>query len=61
MPRVTVEAIEGRTLEQKRGLEKDITEATTKNFRVEPEAVTIVIHEMSRENYAKAGKLFSDS
>ncbi len=61
MPRVTVEAIEGRTLEQKRGLVKDITEATTKNFRVEPEAVTIVIHEMSRENYAKAGKLFSDS
>ncbi len=61
MPRITVEAIEGRTIEQKRGLVKDITEATIKNFKVEPETVTIVIHEMSRENYAKAGKLFVDS
>ena len=60
MPRVTVETIVGRTLEQKRGLVKDITEATIKNLKVEPEAVTIVIHEMSKENYAKGGKLFSD-
>jgi len=61
LPRVTVEAIEGRTIEQKRGLVKDITEAVIKNFNVGPEAVTVAIHEMSRENYAKAGKLFIDS
>ena len=61
MPQVTVEAFEGRTIEQKRGLVKDITEAVIKNFKVGPESVSIAIHEMSRENFAKAGKLFIDS
>lgn len=60
MPLVTVKAIEGRTMEQKRGLVKDITDAIVKNFKVEPDAVTIDIIEMSRENLAKAGKLFID-
>ena len=61
MPVVTVQAVEGRTVEQKRGLVRDITEAVAKNFNVRPEAVTVVIHERSRENWAKAGKLFIDS
>ena len=61
LPLVTVEALGGRTIEQKRGLVKDITEAVIKNFNVKPEAVTVVIHELSRENLAKAGKLFTDS
>ena len=60
MPIVTVEALAGRTIEQKRGLVKDITEAVVKNFDVGPEAVTILIHEVSRENLAKAGKLRID-
>ncbi len=60
MPLVTVKAIEGRTMEQKRGLVKDITDAIVKNFKVEPDAVTIDIIEISRENLAKAGKLFVD-
>ncbi len=60
MPLVTVKAIEGRTIEQKRGLVKDITEAVVKNFRVEPESVTVDLVEYSRENLAKAGKLFID-
>ena len=61
MPQVFVEAIEGRTVEQKRGLVKDITEAVVKNFKVTPDKVSVVIHELSRENIAKAGKLFCDS
>jgi len=60
MPLVTVKAIEGRTMEQKRGLVKDITDAIVKNFKVDPDAVTIDIIEISRENLAKAGKLFID-
>jgi len=60
MPLVTVKAIEGRTIEQKRGLARDITEAVVKNFKVEPEAVTVDIIEYSRDNLAKAGKLFVD-
>ena len=60
MPLVTVKAIEGRTIEQKRGLVKDITEAVVKNFRVEPESVTVDLVAYSKENLAKAGKLFID-
>ncbi len=61
MPQVFVEAIEGRTIEQKRGLVKDITEAVVKNFKVTPDNVSVVIHELSRENIARAGRLFSDA
>ena len=60
MPLVTVKALEGRTIEQKRGLVRDITEAVVKNFKVEPEAVTVDIVEHSKENLAKGGKLFMD-
>ena len=61
MPLVTVKAIEGRTIEQKRGLVKDITEAIVRNFEVKPESVIIDLVEYSRENLAEAGKLFADS
>ena len=61
MPLVTVKTKEGRTIEQKRALVKDITEAVIKNFKVQPEAVTIDIVEYSGENIAKAGKLLVDS
>jgi 4-oxalocrotonate tautomerase len=61
MPLVTVKAIEGRTIEQKRGLVKDITEAIVKNFEAKPETVIVDIVDISRENFAKAGKLFTDA
>lgn len=60
MPYVTVSTLEGRTIEQKRELVKDITEAFVKNFKIEPDKVTIVIVEGSKENLAKAGQLFVD-
>ncbi|HME44376.1 MAG TPA: tautomerase family protein [Syntrophorhabdales bacterium] len=60
MPTVIVEVDEGRTVEQKRGLVKDITDAVCKNFKVPPEAVTIYIHEGKKENRGKAGKLVID-
>jgi len=60
MPEVTVKIVEGRTIEQKRGLAKDITEALIKNIGTNAENVTIDIIEYSRENKAKAGKLFVD-
>jgi len=61
MPIVTVDALEGRTVEQKRGLVKDITEAVMKNFDVGPEAVIVIIRDMEKKNFAKAGKLRIDS
>jgi len=45
MPTIIVEADEGRTVEQKRGLVRDITEAVCTHFKVPPEAVTVLIHE----------------
>ena len=60
MPLVTVKAVEGRTIEQKRGLVKDITEALVKNFGANRESVAIDIIEYSKENLASAGRLFID-
>ena len=34
MPEVTIELLEGRTLEQKRGLVRDMTEAVVRNCAV---------------------------
>jgi len=36
MPFIIIETDEGRTIEQKRGLVKDITDAVCKNFTVPP-------------------------
>lgn len=60
MPTIIVEADEGRTIEQKRGLVKDITDAVCKNYKVDPQAVIILLHEQKKENRAKAGKLVID-
>ena len=40
MPEVVVYILEGRSLEQKRGLVKDITDAVVKNAGTTPEQVT---------------------
>ena len=61
MPLVMIYADEGRTIDQKRGLVKDISDAVCKNFSVGPEAVNILIREGKKENRAKAGKLAIDS
>ncbi len=60
MPIVIIEADGGKTIEQKRGLAKDVTDAVCKNFNVPPEAVSIILHEGKKENRAKAGKLAID-
>ena len=60
MPEIYVYAIEGRTIDQKRALVKEITEAVVKNFKVAPEAVMVQIVESPKDNKAKGGFLFSD-
>lgn len=60
MPTIIVEADEGRTIDQKKGLVKDITEAVCKNYNVDPQAVTILLHEQKKENRAKGGVLIVD-
>ena len=59
MPEIYV-YVEGRTIDQKRALVKDITEAVVRNFKVKPEAVMVQIMESPKESKAKGGFLFSD-
>lgn len=60
MPEIYVYAVEGRTLDQKRGLVQDITAAMVKNFGVAPENVMVQIVESPKHNKAKGGVLFSE-
>ena len=60
MPIVTVRAIEGRTVEQKRKLAKDITDAVVKHFKVGADKVTVNFFDMPKHNIARAGKLLTD-
>jgi 4-oxalocrotonate tautomerase len=60
MPEVVVYMIEGRSLEQKRGLIKDITAAVVKNAGAQPEAVTVSLVETPKTSKGKGGVLFSE-
>jgi 4-oxalocrotonate tautomerase len=60
MPEVVVYILEGRTLEQKRGLVKDITEAVVKNAGTTADHVTISLVETPKTSKAKGGVLFSE-
>ena len=60
MPFVTIKIIEGRTLDQKRSMARDVTEAIAKNVGCPTSAVQIDIIEMKEENIAQGGKLFCD-
>src|SRR5262245_30160846 len=60
MPEVYVHAIEGRSIEQKRALVQDITEAVVRHFNVKPDAVMVEIMEARKDLKAKGGFLFCD-
>jgi 4-oxalocrotonate tautomerase len=60
MPEVVVYILEGRSLEQKRGLVQDITSAVVKNAGVPADAVTVSLIETAKSAKAKGGVLFSE-
>jgi len=60
MPIIEVHLLEGRTLEQKRDLVAQVTEAVCRSLDARPEQVRIILSEMPREGYAIAGKLTCD-
>ena len=60
MPEIYVYALEGRTVDQKRSLVKDITDAVVRNFKVAPDAVMVQVMESPKDSKAKGGILFSD-
>jgi 4-oxalocrotonate tautomerase len=61
MPLVTIKILEGRTVEQKRGLVKDVTAAIVKNIGCQTAAVTIDIVDLKKENISAGGNLFCDT
>jgi 4-oxalocrotonate tautomerase len=60
MPEVVVYMLEGRSLEQKRGLIKDITAAIVKNAGTTAEQVTVSLVETANTAKGKGGVLFSE-
>jgi len=61
MPTIILEVVQGRSLEQKRAVVKDITDTVVKNFKVPPEIVRIVFHEYPLECVSQGGTLACDS
>ncbi len=61
MPVVQVEMLEGRSLEQKRAMVKEVTDSIVKTLNCPPEAVKILIREMKPEHLGEAGVLRSDA
>jgi len=60
MPEIHVFAAEGRTLDQKRQLMKDITDAVVRNFGVPPEVVVVQIIEAPKTSKSRGGVPFDE-
>jgi len=60
LPEIVVYLLEGRTLEEKRGLVKDVTAAVVKNIGAPAESVTVSLVETAKTAKGKGGVLFSD-
>ncbi|MBP8819616.1 MAG: tautomerase family protein [Syntrophomonadaceae bacterium] len=59
MPIINVQMIAGRSQEKKQELVAVLTSETARILEVEPDWVTVVINEYTRDNWASGGKLHS--
>jgi 4-oxalocrotonate tautomerase len=60
MPIIRLEMHPGRTLDQKRAFVREVTRVVVETLNCPPESVDVVINEIAREDWAKAGKLVAD-
>lgn len=60
MPIVRVEMWPGRTQAQKRELARQITEVVCNVAQTTPDATIVVFEDVSKENWAQAGRLASE-
>lgn len=60
MPIIQVEMLEGRTIDQKRTLATELTEAFVRSCGGEASAVRVVLRDVPPENWAIGGTLVSD-
>jgi 4-oxalocrotonate tautomerase len=57
VPEIYIHAVEGRSLDQKRALVRDITAAVVRNFNVTADSVMVQIIESSKETRRRAGSV----
>ncbi len=55
MPYVTINLLEGRSLEKKHKLHKLVTAAVAEALEIPAEAIKVQLVDMPRENYSHAG------
>ena len=60
MPTLRVEMFAGRTVEQKRALARELTEATVRALGVPASAVEVLFYDIERSDWAVGGTLCSD-
>ena len=60
MPSIRVDMFEGRSPEQKKQLVEAITQAVVDTLKCAPDAVDILLNEVSRAHWATGGKLWSE-
>lgn len=60
MPIMTIELFKGRSREQKRALVEALTETYVRVMGGKPDAVTILLKEVAKEDWAVAGELMAD-
>jgi 4-oxalocrotonate tautomerase len=60
MPIIQVSMFEGRTIDQKRKLVTEMTDAVVKSLGVKPEDVRIILQDMAKHDYAVGGTLIVD-
>lgn len=59
MPYINLKLAKGRSVAEKQEFVAAVTREAVRIFQVEPEWVTVVIDEYSRDNWASAGELHS--
>lgn len=60
MPLVHIEWFPGRTLEQKREVMEVLTRELSRIGECRPETINVIFTEISRENWGRNGRLFTD-
>jgi 4-oxalocrotonate tautomerase len=56
MPVIRIDLWEGRTLEQKDSLIREVTDATVKSLKVDPVNVIVILNEVSKDHWGVGGK-----
>ena len=60
MPRVIIQMVEGRTLEKKRALVKNVTDTMADTLDISKDRISIVLHEVKEDELAHGGVLWCD-